>query len=50
MKSAKDMERFGLDRFGIQVIKPSHTFASKQKRFESAKSDKSPALIGDSET
>jgi len=49
MKSAKEMERFGLDKFGIQVIKPSANFASRQKRFESAKSEKSPALIGESE-
>ena len=49
MKSAKEMERFGLDKFGIQVIKPSANFVSRQKRFESAKSEKSPALIGESE-
>jgi len=49
MKSAKEMERFGLDKFGIQVIKPSANFASRQHRFESAKADKVQALIGDSE-
>lgn len=49
MKSAKEMERYGLDKFGIQVIKPSANFASRQQRFESAKADKVQALIGDSE-
>jgi hypothetical protein len=47
MKSAKEMERFGLDKFGIQVIKPSANFASRQKRFETGKTDKVQALISE---
>ncbi len=47
MKSAKEMEKFGLDKFGIQVIKPSANFASRLKRFETGSSPKTNALIDD---
>ena len=49
MKSAKEMERFGLEKFGIQVIKPSANFASRQKRFDSSKAEKTVALISEDE-
>jgi NADH:ubiquinone oxidoreductase subunit 3 (subunit A) len=35
MQSAKTLQQFGLDQFGIQLIKPHNSFASKVKRFES---------------
>ena len=33
MQSAKTLNMYGLDQFGIQVIKPSNNFASKTARF-----------------
>jgi hypothetical protein len=34
MQSAKTLQQFGLDQFGIQLIKPNNAFASKVKRFD----------------
>ena len=33
MENAKSLSKFGLDQFGIQLVKPSANFASKNKRF-----------------
>ena len=34
MHNAKTLQNFGLDQFGIQLVKPNTSFASKVKRFE----------------
>jgi hypothetical protein len=34
MQSAKTLQSFGLDQFGIQLVKPNNAFASKVKRFD----------------
>lgn len=34
MQSAKTLQQFGLDQFGIQLIKPHNAFASKVRRFD----------------
>jgi hypothetical protein len=36
MQSAKTLQKFGLDQFGIQLVKPNNAFASKVKRFDNA--------------
>ena len=33
MQSAKSVQQYGLDKFGIAVVKPSTSFASKVQRF-----------------
>jgi len=33
MQSAKSLQMYGLDKFGITVVKPSTSFASKVNRF-----------------
>lgn len=33
MQSAKSLQMYGLDKFGISVVKPSNAFASKVSRF-----------------
>lgn len=34
MQSAKSVQQYGLDKFGIAVVKPSTSFASKVQRFQ----------------
>lgn len=34
MQNAKTLQNFGLDQFGIQLVKPNTSFASKVRRFE----------------
>ena len=34
MQSAKTLQEFGLDQFGIQLVKPHTSFASKVQRFK----------------
>lgn len=34
MQSAKSLSLYGLDKFGITVVKPSTSFASKVSRFQ----------------
>jgi hypothetical protein len=34
MQSAKNLSMFGLEKFGITVIKPSNCFSSKVDRFQ----------------
>lgn len=34
MQSAKNLSMYGLEKFGITVIKPSNCFASKVDRFQ----------------
>ena len=33
MENAKQIQRYGVEKYGITVIKPTGTFASKQQRF-----------------
>ena len=33
MQSAKSLQMYGLEKFGITVVKPSTSFASKVNRF-----------------
>jgi Sperm-tail PG-rich repeat len=34
MQSAKNLSMYGLEKFGITVIKPSNCFASRVQRFQ----------------
>ena len=34
MQSAKNLSMYGLEKFGITVIKPQNAFASKVERFK----------------
>ncbi len=36
MQSAKNLSMYGLEKFGITVIKPSNAFASRVDRFKAS--------------
>lgn len=46
MQSAKSMNMYGLDKFGISVVKPSTMFASKVQRFNDKSSIEKQRLPG----
>jgi len=46
MQSAKNLSMYGLEKFGITVVKPSNVFASKVQRFQEKQSKEKEQLPG----